>query len=348
MSAIRSFAFCVLIFCALILLGCGMASAQQAALPSAEAIMARVAAHQDEAEADRRHYVYVQHAKVTSRKGKTVMCEEITDYRITPSADSSHEELLKVDGRLLINHQYVQYSALLPSDEDDKGKEDDKTKDDKTKGDGKAADGGKTKDDGKVEDGAETKDDGKAKKNSGAAADTSDQDRMDRDIVEHMRASLLNDKSKDGIDARLFPLSSKSQADDTFELAGRERLNGRDVFHIVFRPKDKKEFGWKGDAYIDAADYQPVMVTTDMARKVPFAVRTLLGTNVPGLGFTVMYAPQPDGVWFPVSFGTEFKLDVLFFFRREIIIGAENRDFQKTHVSSRILDGAIAVEPDKP
>jgi len=325
-----------------IVLACACAaSAQQPAQHTAESIMARVAAHQDEAEADRRHYVYVQHAKVTSRKGKTAMCEEITDYRITPSADSSHEELLKVDGRVLIDHKYVQYTALLPTDDDNKAKADDgKTKngDSKTNPDDNKATG----------DDSKAKDDSQPKKDSGAKADPPGGDGIDRNIVENMRSNLLNDKSKDGIDARLFPLTSKSQADYTFQLAGRERLNGRDVFHVVFRPKDKKDFGWKGDAYIDAADYQPVMVNTDMARKVPFAVRTLLGTNVPGLGFNVIYAPQPDGVWFPVSFGTEFKIDVLFFFRREIVISAENRDFQKTHVSARVLDGAEPVTPDKP
>ena len=74
-----------------------------------------------------------------------------------------------------------------------------------------------------------------------------------------------------------------------------------------------------------------------MARKIPFAVRTLLGTSLPGLGFTVTYAPQPDGVWFPETFGTEFKLKILFFFSREILISARNRDFEKTHVTSHIL-----------
>src|SRR6185437_7581295 len=52
---------------------------------TAEAIMARVAANQDSSEAERSHYIYVQHAHVVSRKGKTVMCEETTDSRVTPS-----------------------------------------------------------------------------------------------------------------------------------------------------------------------------------------------------------------------------------------------------------------------
>jgi hypothetical protein len=316
-----------------LLAAAGSLSAQQTPPPTAQAIMALVAAHQDQSEAARRHYVYVQHAKVTSRKGKIAMCEEITDYRITPSEDSSHAELLQVDGRVLIDHKYISYSALLPPDDDNQARDE----------------GSETKDaGGKAKEKDSKATGGQAKKDSGSKPDPPGGDGIDRNIVENMRDNLLHSKSKDGIDANLFPLTSKAQSKYAFQLAGRERLNGRDVFHVIFRPKAKKDFGWKGDAFIDAVDYQPVMVNTDMSRKVPFAVRTLLGTNVPGLGFNVIYAPQPDGVWFPVSFGTEFKLDVVFFFRRQIIISAENRDFEKTHGSARVLDGATPLEPDKP
>lgn len=65
---------------------------------------------------------------------------------------------------------------------------------------------------------------------------------------------------------------------------------------------------------------------------------------MPGLGFTIIYAPQPDGVWFPVSFGTEFRLHVLFVIRRQIVIEAQNRDFEKTHVSSRIVGSSEISE----
>ena len=117
----------------------------------------------------------------------------------------------------------------------------------------------------------------------------------------------------------------------------------------AFEPaKDKNDFGWSGDAYIDTTAFQPVLVTTAMARKIPFAVRTLLGTNVPGLGFTITYAPQLDGVWFPVTFSTEFKIHVLYFFHREIILDAQNRDFEKTHVTSRIVGEATPVDPNQP
>ena len=281
---------------------------EPAEMPTAESIMARVAANQDKAEADRVHYVYMQHARVVSRKGKTVMCEEITDSRVAPTASGSDVQLIKLDGRVLQKGKYVAYTSIPP------------------------------KQDGKTQ--VETDDD--------SVSITVGDNETDRGLVESMRSNLTNDKSKDGIGARLFPLTTRSQSDYLFHLVGREQVNGRDVFHVDFHPKDKDDFGWKGDPYIDAVAYQPVVVKTAMARNMPFAVRTLLGTSLPGLGFTVVYAPQPDGVWFPVSFATEFKLHVLFFFSREIIIDAQNRDFEKTHVSSKIVGDGDTVEPRVP
>jgi hypothetical protein len=288
-------------------------------LPSAESVMARVATNQDAAEAERAHYVYVQHAKMTSRRGKTTMCEEITDYRFTPSSDGSKQDLLKVDGRYLKNHKYLTYTALLPRDED-------KPKDAENK-------------DKSAEKATDKKD-----KDKDPAFDPNSDETIDRDLVENIRWGLIHDKSKDGINAHLFPLTSKDQADYSFRMIGREHMNDREVYHISFRPKKKDDFGWSGDAYVDTTAYQPVLVTTGMARKIPFAVRTLLGTNFPGLGFTVTYAPQADGVWFPVTFSTEFKIHVLYFFHRQVILDAENRDFEKTHVTSRIVGDATPVE----
>jgi hypothetical protein len=255
---------------------------------SADAIMARVAENQDRAEADRSRYTYVQHARVVSRKGEKVTCEQVTDFRVTPSATGSDQQLLKVDGRVLRKGHYMTYAALPGAKEDD--------------------------DELDIEIGDD-----------------------DCHLVEGLRANFTTAKSRDGISSQLFPLTSRNQAEYRFQSIGREHTNGRDVFHIEFRPKQKNDFGWKGDAYIDTAAFQPVVVSTAMARKIPFAVRTLLGTNLPGLGFTVTYAPLPDGVWFPVSFGTEFKVHVLFFYSRVITINVQDREFVKTHVTSKIV-----------
>lgn len=40
------------------------------------------------------------------------MCEEVTDSRVTPSANGSDQKLLKLDGRVLRKHKYVTYTTL--------------------------------------------------------------------------------------------------------------------------------------------------------------------------------------------------------------------------------------------
>jgi hypothetical protein len=156
------------------------------------------------------------------------------------------------------------------------------------------------------------------------------------------------DHSKDGFAKGLFPLTSRQQSRYLFRLEGRQKMNGRDVYRVSFRPKDKNEFDWKGEAFIDTQEFQPVVVYTEMSRKIPIGVRVLLGTNLPGLGFSVTYARQPDGVWFPVSFGTEFRMRVLFLIARDISMSLENTHFEKTHSDVRILDGVKVVENSAP
>ena len=94
-------------------------------------------------------------------------------------------------------------------------------------------------------------------------------DTTGRDLVENMRNNLIKGKSKDGINSGLFPLSSKSQADYQFHLIGSEQQNRREVFHIASQPKDKDNFSWKGDAYIDTTAYQPVVVRTPCLARFP-------------------------------------------------------------------------------
>ena len=62
----------------------------------------------------------------------------------------------------------------------------------------------------------------------------------------------------------------------------------------------------------------------------------MLGTDLPGIGFNVVYQRQEAGVWFPSTFGTEFRIHALFFINREISISLENSAFERTHVKSTI------------
>lgn len=62
----------------------------------------------------------------------------------------------------------------------------------------------------------------------------------------------------------------------------------------------------------------------------------MLGTDLPWLGFNVEYRRFGDDVWFPVSFGTEFRLRAVFFINREITISLENSGFHRANVDSSI------------
>ena len=161
-------------------------------------------------------------------------------------------------------------------------------------------------------------------------------DSLDGDLIQSLRDDLTNDKSKDGLGKDLFPLTSDEQKKYDFELLGQEQQDGKNVYHVGFKPKDKSDITWAGEAYVDAAEFQPVRVFTKLSRRMPFMVRTMLGTDVPGIGFNVTYKRQEDGVWFPVSFGTEFRLRAVFFINRNISIALENSNFEHTHVESKM------------
>ncbi len=163
-----------------------------------------------------------------------------------------------------------------------------------------------------------------------------EEDSLDSELIKGFRDDLSNEKTKDGLAKNLFPLTSEEQKDYQFSLLGQEMQEGRNCYHIAFRPKDKAEFTWAGEAYIDASEFEPVRVFTKLSRRVPFMVRTMLGTDVPGVGFNVVYKRQQDGVWFPSTFGTEFRIRALFFINRNVSIALENSAFEHTHVESKM------------
>jgi hypothetical protein len=162
-------------------------------------------------------------------------------------------------------------------------------------------------------------------------------DSLDADLIDDLRHDLTNDQSKDGLGHDLFPLTSEQQKKYRFELAGEDVAHERKAYRIRFRPQDKNDLTWAGEALIDAEEFQPVSVFTRLSRKIPFWVRTVLGTNLPGIGFNVEYRRFDEGVWFPVSFGTEFRLRAVFFIKRDITISLENSGFERAKVKSRIL-----------
>jgi hypothetical protein len=145
--------------------------------------------------------------------------------------------------------------------------------------------------------------------------------------------------TKDGIDKDLFPLTSDEQKKYTFELTGERAVQGRFVYQIQFHPTDRNEYGWAGEALIDKEEFQPVSIYTRLSRRLPVAVRTVLGTDVPGLGFSVQYTRVEKDLWFPATYGTEFGVHALFLLNRTFTESVENKNFRRTTVESRIEYG---------
>jgi len=170
---------------------------------------------------------------------------------------------------------------------------------------------------------------------------------LDGDLIDSMSNDMTDSKeARDGIDSDLFPLTYHQQLKYAFRLeGGPEEYRGRRVWKVAFEPRgkvsilDADEGGsgiWKGEALIDAEEFQPVAITTSMAWKMPAAIRILLGTNIKGLGFSLTYQKVADGVWFPASYGGEFEVTGLFFYRRTMSISLVNSDFRHADVTSNI------------
>lgn len=167
---------------------------------------------------------------------------------------------------------------------------------------------------------------------------------IDGDLINDMSDDMTNDSdSRDGIGKGLFPLTGKEQKKYVFKLLKTETLRDRQVYRIAFEPKPKQKgveehdgAFWKGEALIDAEEFQPVQVFTKMAPKIPAAVKVLLGTDLKGLGFSVSYQKFGEGIWFPVSYGGEFEVRAVFFYKRKISVSMANSDFRRTDVNSRV------------
>jgi len=264
---------------------------------TAAEIMARVAANQDRSEQLRKNYVYCQHVHVATHKPHgKLMREETADYNVVPVPEGTRKELQLLTGRYLDKGHYRDFR-------------------------------------------------GEPRPHT---------NNVDAELIDALRGDLAGDvrrsapgqnvhidfdedlPTRDGIASGLFPLTSAQQEKYSYRLIGEEIFQGRPAYHIAFGPKNKYDFEWAGEAYIDKQEFQPMLVFTKLSRPVPFAVRAFLGTDLPGMGFSVQYARQPDGAWFPSSFGTEFHLKVLYFLNRDVSLSLDNRDFQHTQVDTRI------------
>lgn len=173
---------------------------------------------------------------------------------------------------------------------------------------------------------------------------------IDAELLDDLIDDLVNaPKSRDGIPNQLFPLRAKDLPGYKLRLLGETEHRGRKTLRIGFEPAKKSvciEIGsdgegcenpsWKGEALIDAEEYQPVHIQTQLAFGIPWAVKAFLGTNLRQTGFSVTYERVAPNVWFPVTYGTEFELKVLFGYKRTITLAMDNSRFRKASVESKI------------
>jgi hypothetical protein len=283
---------------------CGalMLGAQAPAPPlSADEIMQRVAASQDRAQQLRSAYVYHQKILIRSLDShRKVRAEETSEFEIIPGPANTKKEPVSVTGRYLKKGKYIQY-----------------------------------------------KDSGPVNSKSGANGDVSIT--LGGNEVQNLREfreEFTNDaKSRDGLNRELFPLTTKEMARYDFTLKGEETSGSIPVYRVAFAPKQKpghefeidtSEGPWEGEVLVSRDEFQPVYVTTRLATHIPAAVKILLGTNLHGLGFSVRYQKFDSDVWFPVSYGTEFSVRVLFFYARTFTVAMSNSGFHRADVNSTI------------
>src|SRR5204863_26390 len=104
---------------------------------------------------------------------------------------------------------------------------------------------------------------------------------LDGPIAQGLADSMSNnEKTKDGIARDLFPLTAEQQKHYRFHLEAAEEYRGSPVYRITFESRGGAEDdgSWVGEALIDRREYQPVLVTTHLAVRIPLLVRTMLGT----------------------------------------------------------------------
>ena len=264
----------------------------------AAAIMAKMAANMEQAAEARRQYVYSQVVRGSMvRGGGQVSRRENREYSVIPQPTGTEKKLVSLKGEYRKGKQLLSYS----------------------------------------EPGFKYKDED-----------------IDGELLGDLMDDLTNDKdSRDGISESLFPLRARELASYKFAMKGQTSYQGRRTYQITFEPVAPlgsdlcvhlgsegsdpcPQRPWRGEAWIDVEDLQPVRIDTNLAGKIPWVIRGVFGTNIRQLGFSVSYARIAPGVWFPLTYGTEFRLDLLWFYKRTITLSLESKGFEKTDASSTI------------
>jgi hypothetical protein len=168
--------------------------------------------------------------------------------------------------------------------------------------------------------------------------DEGEVDGLDPELVDSFHEDLTaQGGGRDGLSPNFFPLTSAEQNWYRFTLEGEEVQRGRQVYRLRFEPRYKNGNGiWKGEVLVDKDEFQPVFVATKLALQIPMAVRVLFGINIRQIGFSISYERFGENVWFPVSYGGEFLLKILHFYKRTVIVSMVNQDFRRATAASEV------------
>jgi len=104
----------------------------------------------------------------------------------------------------------------------------------------------------------------------------------------------------------------------TFQLAGQEKLSGRDVYHLRAVPRNGYKppnmesrvlTGMKGQMWIDTQSFQWVKVMAEVIR--PVHMEGFLATVDPGTFFELEKTPVTQQIWLPSHFRVQSQSKIL-------------------------------------
>ena len=117
----------------------------------------------------------------------------------------------------------------------------------------------------------------------------------------------------------------------------------------ALRRPTRAEYDWAGEAYIDAADFEPIYVYTKLSRKLPFAVQNACWAPTFRASDTACVTKSSRAeCGFRRLTAPSLRLHVLFFLNREMMVSLDNKDFQQTHVETKITADATARNTSAP
>lgn len=170
-----------------------------------------------------------------------------------------------------------------------------------------------------------------------------DDDSVDEWVSEVVEASKDEEKKgglRDAFTPNVFPLAGDKLKGYIFTRKKDAEYRGYSVYTLEYKPKKNGKYDyvgdpWEGEVLVEKESFQPVLISSFLEFKMPMAVKVLLGTNLRDLGFKVEYDKFGE-VWFPVKGSGEFRLDAVWFFKRNGSYSMKCYDFQKGTAESSI------------